>query len=310
LRHRLGWRETKGTFARCPHCDKVWTSEELIGDFIQEALGVKEPCVENPNKEEQLLYKSLQHRIPKQRIDAEVIQFQRCRNVHVSETPTALINARFNHHVSCHTKGCFRCSNKGTAHICGPHCECRYRLPDIQRRDTQIRTESQGVPWYLWTGEEKKHPLITVQPRRGKYDEFQNVSCAAISESKLACNSNVNVMTEGPISQYTCKYTTKDTQKDDQAKYAEVDKSIKAITGRVHESDRGEAIRLISRAAFAHNKSNVVSAPMASYLLRHRECFYFSHDFMYCPLTDMVTLHNTKQTTAILKFNKDGTSYF
>ena len=60
------------------------------------------------------------------------------------------------------------------------------------------------------------------------------------------------------------------------------------------------------RAAFAHNKSNVISASMASYLLRHKSRFYFSHEFVYCPLTDLVRLHNKQDVCGSVNVTRDG----
>jgi hypothetical protein len=59
----------------------------------------------------------------------------------------------------------------------------------------------------------------------------------------------------------------KSTQ-DDNAAYSMVEQSIKSLQSRVHEDDKSEATRLICRAAFAHNKRNIIGAGMASFLMR------------------------------------------
>jgi hypothetical protein len=51
------------------------------------------------------------------------------------------------------------------------------------------------------------------------YDAFQNVSCHAISHSKLTCNTNVAAIMHGPIGEYSFKYHLKGTQKDDTEEY-------------------------------------------------------------------------------------------
>ena len=45
----------------------------------------------------------------------------------------------------------------------------------------------------------------------------------------MACNTNANVITDGPIGQYMFKYQHKSTQKDDVAEYEHVDRAIKNI---------------------------------------------------------------------------------
>ena len=156
----------------------------------------------------------------------------------------------------------------------------------------------------------KVQPIVQVCVKRGTYDLFQNIACTAVSESKFACNSNVQLITDGPISQYQFKYNFKPTQNDDQAEYAELDTSIKCLQGRIHENDRSEAIRRITRAAFAHNKSNVISPSFASYLTRNGSRFYFSHTFVYCPLVDIIKLHSNQTVNSVLKYSPDGTTYF
>ena len=60
----------------------------------------------------------------------------------------------------------------------------------------------------------------------------------AISHSKLSCNSNIALVTPGPLSQYQFKYELKNTQDMDAAEFHESLKSIKAMQGRVHAIDR------------------------------------------------------------------------
>ena len=76
----------------------------------------------------------------------------------------------------------------------------------------------------------------------------------AVSNSKFSCNSNVSVILDGPVAQYQFKCTTKGTQEDDTAAYAEVQRSIKSLEGRVHEDDRNEAIRRVCRASLIFPK--------------------------------------------------------
>jgi hypothetical protein len=103
----------------------------------------------------------------------------------------------------------------------------------------------ESVTWYEWSGATKEQPLIEFLPKRNSFDMFQNVSCRAILESKFSCNSNVSLITDGPVGQYQFKYQMKSTQEDDSAAYADVEKSIKSLKSRTHEDDRKEALRLV-----------------------------------------------------------------
>ena len=218
--------------------------------------------------------------------------------------------------MSCHHKNCFKCGkltgNKKRKHQCGPQCECRYRLPDRQRYKTELRTEHESTPWFTWSGEKKHQPIVQFLPQRNRYDLFQNVACHAVSQSKFTCNSNLAVITDGPIAMYTCKYTTKGNQRDDTVEYAEVEAQMKRMEGegRKHLESKSEALRIICRAAFAHNRSNVISAAMASFLTRHDSRFYFSETFVYCPVKDVMRLHNQQDVTGILNVAPDGSSFF
>ena len=120
----------------------------------------------------------------------------------------------------------------------------------------------------------------------------------------------MNLITDGPISQYNIKYQNKDTRKDDTREYKKVLESIKGIQGRAHDDDKKEALRVICRAAFAHNKENVIGAPFASYLTRHDSRFYFSHSFAFCPLKDIIAVLKNDRVNGVLQYTPQGDSYF
>jgi hypothetical protein len=79
------------------------------------------------------------------------------------------------------------------------------------------------------------------------------------------------------VLQYQFKYMLKSTQKVDTAAYSFVVNSKKCLQSRVHENDKSEAIRLICRAAFAHNRGNIIGAAMASYLTCHEISSQLTH---------------------------------
>jgi len=47
-------------------------------------------------------------------------------------------------------------------------------------------------------------------------------------------------------------------------------------------------MRLLLRATYQHNSTTVVGPPLASYLVRNKKRFYFSHDCSWCPLQDLI----------------------
>jgi hypothetical protein len=151
---------------------------------------------------------------------------------------------------------------------------------------------------------------IEVLPKWHIFYLFQNVACCAISVSKFTCNSNISIITDGPVGQYQFKYVLKPTQEDDTAAYSLVEESIKSLQSRVHEDNKKEAVRLICHATFAHNKGNVIGASFALFLTRHDSRFYFSHKFQYCPLKDLQKALNGSYLSGVLKYGKSGGHYF
>jgi hypothetical protein len=131
--------------------------------------------------------------VPKSRMHAHCIEFQKNRGANACDVPSLFINATYNSHASSHVIGCFKCQKKRKrSHTCGTsqECECRYRMPDRPRTKARVRVIKENNPWFEWNGTQQVQPIIEILPKRQTYDLFQNVSCRAISESKLTCNSN------------------------------------------------------------------------------------------------------------------------
>ena len=76
--------------------------------------------------------------------------------------------------------------------------------------------------WYSWNGTFKERYVKEITIKRRKYDQFQNISCPAISLSKLTCNTNIQAILPGAVAQQCLKYTLKDTQEEDTAPYKNV----------------------------------------------------------------------------------------
>ena len=193
FRHKKGYEHQQGVIARCPHCLKAWTYEEIVSDLMvneQEMRQVGTPNNKTKTPEEKS--------IPKARLHATIVQYQKNRSA--PSTPVKVIRAAYQHHSSKHVKGCFPCNKiKKRNHKCDSECECRFCLPDRKRRKTQIRTLEEKKPWFTWSGGWRDQALVEFLPRRSSYDVFQNISCKAISESKFSCNSNISLITDGPV---------------------------------------------------------------------------------------------------------------
>jgi hypothetical protein len=205
LRHRLAYKQDN-TFAMCKHCPQGFTYEDMVGLYCQRVGGIDQ----SDKAFGQFMQGSVS--VPKTKMHALCIQFQKAKGADTKETPILAINACYNSHSSSHPNGCFKCQQKRKRkHICSAshECECRYRMPDLPRKKACVRHVKENVPWFAWDGTEKQQPLIEILPKRNNYDLFQNVSCKVISESKLTCNSNVSIITDGPVGQYQFKYIMK-----------------------------------------------------------------------------------------------------
>jgi Helitron helicase-like domain at N-terminus len=196
LRHRLAFTED-GHFAVCPHCAQEFTYENLVGMYCRRVGRIR-----GDSSISELAANDI-GTIPKYRMHAMCIKFQKQVGGTIDRNTRLAVNAAYNSHLSSHVSSCFRCQKKGkkAKHVCGStkDCECRYRMPDRPRKKACVRYIKDDSKWFEWNGVEKKQPIVEVLPKRVHYDLFQNVSCKAISESKLTCNSNVSIVTDGPI---------------------------------------------------------------------------------------------------------------
>jgi hypothetical protein len=212
-----------------------------------------------------------------------------------------IIDAAYNHH--SHTKSsCFgkaeqmpQGNNMATKNKRkrGKNYECRYRYPQRKKKETCVQNASEApVKWFLWDGTYEERFIKEVCVGRLAYDAFQNVSCHAISHSKLSCNTNIAMIMPGPIAQYAFKYNLKGTQEDDTEEYVRVAEATQRVLSKIRtsQSDRSEAVKRILSASFAHQKTNVVGGAMASYLTRKKSRFLFSHQTVWCPLRDIRAL--------------------
>jgi hypothetical protein len=209
---------------------------------------------------------------------------------------TAVIDAAYNHHV--HTQGCFRTKanakpsekkRKRASH----EDECRYRFPACKRRQSKVRDATETpVKWFRWDGSFMVRHLKEVTVKRCAYDTFQNVWCPAITHSKISCNSNISLIPRGPNGEYTFHYAFKDTQKDDSSPYKDVAQALQRVLNRGAAMANttpncSRAISTLLAASFANKPGDVLHGTMATFLIRRKSRFMFSHTSAWCPLQDL-----------------------
>ena len=115
-----------------------------------------------------------------------------------------------------------------------------------------------------------------------------NTYCPVISESKIACNSNISLITNGRFPFYVTKYVSKNTQKDDNGEYEPVMKYVlKRLTEQRFESDVSEGMSRLIGACHSHNSTNVISATMAKFLINRNSRFGMSHSIFYVPIYEL-----------------------
>ena len=95
-----------------------------------------------------------------------------------------------------------------------PKCyECRYKYPRMQSKRTTINdVDDIKQNWFSWKGSCTQRSVKEINIKRKKYDLFQNISCPALSLSKLTCNTNAQAILPGVVGQYCFEYCLKDTQ--------------------------------------------------------------------------------------------------
>ena len=308
LRHKEGQKNEGGMFAFCPHCAKFWTNTEFVGSYLMH--GVKVPRLTS--------YPDHKTR----RLKASAMEYQKSQP---GEDPmdSSIVNAAYNHHIhanpSCFGKGQTMRSDRGKKkgnekekRKHGNNYECRYRTPQRKRARTSVVNASDTpIPWYLWDGSFSERHVKEILIRRHQYDAFQNVCCLAISQSKMTCNTNVANLMPGPSGQYNFKYNFKDTQKEDTEEYGRVKAAMEKTLAALREvqSFRSESVKRLLGASFAHQKTNVVGAPMAAYLTRHRSRFIFSHKTEWCPVRDIIKLLVGGEVNATIQYS-GGTPFF
>ncbi len=226
---------------------------------------------------------------------------------------SAILDAAYNHHV--HSASCFKNNNNDSTFSKKRkreiQCECRYKYPKPKMEKTEIENATEEPKrWYLWNGSFELRHIKEINIKRNVLDCFMNVSCPQITQSKMACNTNISMIMPGTAAQYTFKYATKSTQHDDEKQY----KAVLEICERVLQKEprdtlQKEARRRIMAGTYAHTSQNVTGAALAAWLLRKDSRFIFSHFMVWCPLRDIYQLL-TGQKVSITVNIDPKTAYF
>ena len=186
--------------------------------------------------------------------------------------------------------------------------ECRFRYPRREKRRTTITDLCQRqVQWYSWNGSFHLRHLKEINVKRAATDAFQNESCTAIINSKLACNTNVTVLMPGPIAFYIFKYNLKGTQEEDQQQYERIADATRKVLSKASEmkSANSIAVSRLLAGSYAHQKTNIIKGCLSSFLTRNHSRFIFSHDFVWCPIHDIFSaLNDGMASTTIIQHGK------
>ena len=264
LRHRTGSRDQGNCFAKCPKCEYTFNGDELsMMRVVNKDIWSKGEGSVTSHASKEILKAT-----------------SNCDSNTVSLETVGLVNHQCNHHLSHHTKTCFK---KGD--------ECRACLPDLGVGKTEVIYSEEDYEVYKWTGAVLKRKNVTVRPKRLVQDAYTNAHCKAISESKAPSNSNVQVTTGARAAIYCTCYAAKATQKEDTQ---EVKKTVSYVAHRFkeqrNENSLFEGLSRLMGAAIVGTSEHVVSAPMASYLVRNQSRFKFSEKFKYIPVREAVQL--------------------
>ena len=274
IRHKDGCRKEFGATYICPKCDKQWAPEELAFAMIQKKSGIKlfpDATETNVQPKDKLKYASraAQEYILDNDID--------------KDTKKDLVNALSNCHRATHAKTCFPVNKKSSKR----KLECRYHLPQLPNKKTKIFTSEEEMEWYNGHGASKKRKIHQVIPKRGNFDVTMNMYCPVVSESLLACNSNVHFIINCCHCFYVTKYASKDTQEEDSSGYKPVAEHVqKRLILKKFDEDTSECMSRLISASIVHSSKNVISATLAKYLIHNKSRFHYSDTIIHIPIAE------------------------
>ena len=264
LRHKHGLEHEQCVLCVCQSCNETYTGDGLA---MRRVMDEK--------------YWDLTDEEIKALVSVEILKSSSPEAPRIlTDATVAKINHRFNNHLSHHTRTCFK---KGD--------ECRANLPDLEEPMTRVDWSEKKYTQYDWKGKEFEQHNITVRPKRHKQDAYTNTYCKAVSWSKGAANSNVSITTGCRSCIYCSCYAAKKTQKEDSAELKKLGMYVASRFAEERKESRlFEGLSRLMGAVIVGTSEHVVSAPMASYLVRNQSRFQFSEEFAYIPIREVVEL--------------------
>ena len=186
-----------------------------------------------------------------------------------------VVNCCVNPHASSHKKQCFKNDP-----------ECRHQFPVQAFAETVAKPFECSEDWFTWFGERTKKITHQVDVKRNAGDLYMNCHCPVVSESVLACNSNISPTFTGRHCIHMTNHSLKGTQEDDSESFKQDARTVKRrFTHHMHETEKSKATSRLLSAVFSHTRAHVISAPLARFLIKHNSRFLFSHQFVHVPLT-------------------------
>ena len=170
--------------------------------------------------------------------------------------------------------------------------------------------EKSKTMWHLFNGTVEQGDVLSVEQKQSMYNVFANTYCLLISHSLLACNLNVQILFPGPVSVYITKYLKKPTQDEDTGEYSKtMDRMQRRLTEQRKVDDLSEGISRVITASFIHNSYNVVSSPMARYLVRNKTRFAYSHRFVFIPANDIFKILSGESLRMNVRSSRNGKKF-
>jgi hypothetical protein len=149
-----------------------------------------------------------------------------------------------------------------------------------------------------------KRTQLRITPERGACDVCMSARCPAVSNSELACNSDVRWLCGGSEAFCTTKHAAKKTQAEDTESHeATLACAKKRSLAQKFEGQFSESLSGLLGAVVARNSRNAISAPMAACLSRSSG-FRASCDFWHVPLQD-TTNHSDGDIEKLLQVVKN-----
>jgi len=265
----------------CGECKTTFDSESLIERKL-EAMGLSDS---NERSARLLRTLGIADSRDKKRLRMEILLMNHLlpnSPDHSSSTADAkfIIGALRNLHRSRHCVSCFK-----------KDYECRMHCPSRECLETVVKFEENYARWFDWTGISKPRQLFYSEPKRSHADAFVNIHNEHAT-NLFGCNTNVICGCDGGSVMYCTCYQSKGTQKEDNEHFAiaarkMISKMNQAQNDENNEIEQDESQRIrtglrgLIGSVLLTTSAHIVSAPLASYLIRNESRFGYSNEFAY-----------------------------